>query len=73
MSSRVTGDQLRLRRTPGSAGERIARLPANTTLALEGRSADFTWFEVTTANGHRLLVKKRMPKHYHSQLNHQNF
>lgn len=51
LPGRVTGDQLRLRRTPGSAGERIARLPANTTLALEGRSADFTWFEVTTADG----------------------
>ena len=51
LPGRVTGDQLRLRRTPGSAGERIARLPANTTLALEGRSADFTWYEVTTADG----------------------
>lgn len=51
LPGRVTGDQLRLRRTPGSAGERIARLPTNTTLALQGRSADFTWFEVTTTDG----------------------
>ncbi len=51
MPGRVTGDQLRLRRTPGSAGERIGRLPADTALALQGRSADFTWYEVTTADG----------------------
>ncbi len=44
-------DGLRLRKSPGTAGEVIRELPATTTLALLGRTADNTWLQVVTAQG----------------------
>jgi hypothetical protein len=42
---------LRLRKAPGTAGEVIRELPANTTLGVVGRTADNTWLQAVTAAG----------------------
>ncbi len=42
---------LRLRKSPGTAGEVIRELPADTTLGVVGRTADNTWLQAVTTAG----------------------
>jgi uncharacterized protein YgiM (DUF1202 family) len=42
---------LRLRETPGSAGNVVTFLPADTQLSVVGRTADNVWVQVSTADG----------------------
>ncbi len=47
----VNAPGLRLRKTPGTAGEVVRELPAGTPLWPVGRTADSNWLQVTTAEG----------------------
>jgi uncharacterized protein YraI len=46
----VSGDNLRLRAGPGTAGAIVASLPAGMQLDIQGRTSDNAWLEVITAD-----------------------
>jgi uncharacterized protein YraI len=46
-----TCDQLRLRESPGTSGEIVAMLTADTSLNIIGRTGDNAWVQVTLADG----------------------